>query len=128
MLTLQARALGASTWTTLPVPPPDGITVQICDVDASTTGRDNTGYIHRDKIGMKRKINLSYKYIWDNDVATIVSFANQTFFELKLYDDLTNTTWSGTVYAGDRSGTIYTHALHASKTLYSSFTVNFIER
>lgn len=128
MATIQAKALNASTWTTLPEPSLDGIVIQICDVDAPTTGRDKTGMMHRDKVSMKRKVNLSYKNIWEDDVATIVSFANQVFFNLRIEDDLTNTSWTGTVYAGDRSGTILTKALGNNKALYSSFTVNFIER
>lgn len=132
MATIQAST-DNSTWVDLPELPLDGLTLQICDVDASTSGRDNTGLIHRDKIGMKRKLNCSWKYLTRTQVKTITDIADNTFFYLRFYDDLATTDgslYTGQFYAGDRSGTIYSHCMGSNKTtpMYSSYTVNFIER
>lgn len=130
MATLQAKFLSSSTWVNLPEPSLNGLVCGDQDVDAPSTGRDQSGDMHRDKVNEKRKFSMTWNNIWAEDVATIMQFTHQPFFQLRCDSDLDNRTYEGVFYAGDRNGTLYSKRLGANKQkkLYSSFTVNFIER
>lgn len=133
---LQVRPVGGSTWTTLPTPDySGGYQVDRYDVDSSTSGRDQLGYMHRDRISIKRKVNC----VWSNrdsaDISTILTSAiTGIFFELRFFDpysaepagdDKCNAT--GTFYVGDRSMPVYTMS-DSTGTIMGSFSANFIER
>lgn len=112
-------------WVDLPFPDYNGgLTRAVYDVDYNS-GRDNTGYMHRDRVGVKRKM----KCVWSNrrqeEITQIISLLQDVFFELK-YTDIDGSIKEGVFYVGDREAPVYTEAL--GSTIYSSFTANFIER
>ena len=123
MATISVRAVGGNTWTDLPEPDADGgFVVGIQDVDASSTGRDNTGLMHRDRVSIKRKLNCSWSNRSPAVIQSILNSAIQNvFFECKYLDPLTGTSEIKTFYCGDASVSWY------STTIYS-LTRNFIEQ
>lgn len=123
MAIISVRAVGGSTWTDLPAPDAEGgYSIGIQDVDSHTTGRDNTGYMHRDRVGIKRKLNCTWSNRSPADISTILNSAiKNVFFECKFVDPQTNTSYEGVFYCGDASVSYY------STTIYT-LTRNFIER
>lgn len=125
MATLSVRPVGGGDgdWFDLPEPNADGgYSIGIQDVDSHTTGRDANGYLHRDRVAIKRKLNCS----WSNrSPAVIQSILNSAiknvFFECKYLDPQTGAYEVKTFYCGDASVPWY------SQTIYS-LTRNFIER
>lgn len=112
-------------WVDLPFPDYNGGLVRaIQDVDYNS-GRDNTGYMHRDRVGVKRKLKCTWSNRRQEDISFILSLIGDMFFEVK-YNDLDGTVREGVFYVGDREAPVYSEAL--GSTIYGSFTANFIER
>lgn len=131
MATLYGKVNASDEWTALPEPSFNGLQSGIQMISSANSGRDNNdGTMHIDKVADKRKYSCTWNNIWAEDITFVISLVSHPFFYIKCNDDLTNTVYDGVFYAGDRSATVYSNVLGAShnKTLYSSFTVNFIER
>lgn len=113
-------------WTELPACDYNGGLAQDWyDIDADGSGRDEMGLMHRDRVATKRKLNCKWSNIRQSQVAFILSLIGDVFFEVQ-YEDLDGTIKEGVFYAGDRQAPTYSRAL--GEPIYSSFTVNFIER
>lgn len=131
MATLQARVSSNDEWFDLPEPSFNGLQSNIQMISSAESGRDNnTGTMHIDKVADKRKFNLTYNNVWRETIVPIINLVSHPFFQIKCKDDLTGETYTGTFYAGDRSAQVYSNVLghDHNKVLYSSFTVNLIER
>ena len=131
MATLQARVNSSDSWFDLPEPAYDGLQSGIQMISSAESGRDNNdGLMHIDKVADKRKFSCTWKNVWREDIVSIINLVSHPFFQLKCADDLTGQTYTGTFYAGDRNANVYSNVLGANhnRVLYSSFTVNFIER
>lgn len=127
MATIYIASEGSSSYTALPEPSIGSYDVQIYDIDSSNAGRDQAGYMHRDRVAIKRKINCSWNNVSPSVVANIVSVTSAQFFNVKYFDTPTNTIRTGTFYAGDKSSPLYTNSAPTGSVV-SSFSVNFIER
>lgn len=128
MAIIRIRKDSNSEWANLPDPAYNGgYNVSIQDVDASTSGRDQSGVMHRDRVGVKRKLNLSWNNLNPTQVAIILRATSPVFFEVEYYDPLSSKREVRTMYAGDKSQPIYSLAT-PSGTIYSSVSVNLIER
>ena len=131
MATLQARVSSTDEWFDLPEPSFNGLQSNIQMISSAESGRDNnTGTMHVDKVADKRKFNLTYNNVWRETIVPIINLVSHPFFQIKCKDDLTGETYTGTFYAGDRSATVYSNVLgkNHNKVLYSTFTVDLIER
>ena len=112
-------------WVDLPNPDYNGgLTRAIQDVDYNS-GRDNTGLMHRDRVGVKRKLSCTWTNRRQEVITQILSLIGDMFFEMR-YTDLDGTTREGTFYVGDREAPVYSEAL--GSTIYGTFSANFIER
>lgn len=114
-------------WVGLPEPALGGYTPEIYDVDASTTGRNQSGTMIRDRVSVKRKLNCTWHNIPASEAKTLLDLVTSVFFELKYLDPLTNTYLTKTFYVGDRSIPMYSKATPLG-TIYSELSMNFIER
>ena len=132
MSAISVRSIGASTWTELPEPDyKGGLTWSLQDVDASTSGRDQQGYMHRDRVSKKRKLTCTWTNRSASDIHTILNSAiKDVFFECKFFDYETNSMVIKTMYVGDRTAPVYSTVLgqNHNETIISNFTANFIER
>jgi len=132
MAELKVRAVGGSTWTNLPEPDYNGgLTWSIQDVDASTSGRDQSGYMHRDRVAIKRKISCTWTNRESTDINAILNSAiKNVFFELSYFDYETNSQKTGVFYCGDRTAPVYSIVMGSAhnKRIIGSFTANFVER
>ena len=132
MASIKVRSIGTSTWIDLPEPDYNGgLTWSIQDVDASTTGRDQTGTMHRDRVAIKRKLTCRWTNREESVIRTILNSAiKDVFFECQYHDYQSNSTITSTMYVGDRTAPVYSQVLgsnHAT-TIIGNFTADFIER
>lgn len=129
MATIEIKELSATTWTALPEPAFNGgYSVDIYDVDASTTGRNQAGTMIRDRVAVKRKVNCKWNYITPDTAKSLLSKVTSSFFNLRFDDPLTGGKYTGTFYVGDRSIPYYSMAVGGSSTLITELSMNFIER
>lgn len=106
---------------------PQSMDILYQDVDYDT-GRTADGMMHRNKVGMKRKLNLTYPPMTYEQAKTILDLVVSSTvdsFQVKFIDptvDLTNPT-TMTVYVGDRTAPIYSAGLG----LFNAMSFNLIE-
>lgn len=77
-------------------------------------------------IARKAKIQMSWKYLNQNDLSTILNAIDPLFFSVTYLDEQTQTYKTGTFYKGDRTMPLYDFMNDVPR--YSDFTVNLIER
>ena len=82
------------------MPTPEKYNVSLSDVDADTSGRSETGYMHRDRVRSDvAKIELSWGGITTRQLETITAAIAAPSFPVKYFYGETRT---ATMYAGDR--------------------------
>lgn len=90
----------------LPVAPAE-MEVGIMDLDnAETTTRTADGTLHRDRIAVKRQIELSWNALKWNDLSAILTAMKDEFFQVTYPDPMTGTTQTKTFYVGDRKAPV----------------------
>lgn len=99
------------------------------DVSASTAGRDEAGYMHKEMIGKSNKYMLKFANL---DTATVKAICN--IIEVNEYVDVTildpiegsapNYLVTRTYYVGDRSLKLY----NAKMDIWEELSFNIIER
>ena len=128
MALIAIAEVGSSTFTDMPTPAFNGgYQVDIMDVDASTTGRNQSGTMIRDRVAVKRKINCTWNYLTPRQMQVLLSAVQSPFFQVKYLDPLTNSYQTRTFYVGDRSAPMYSMEAKTG-TLYTSLSMNFIEQ
>lgn len=136
MATIEIKELSATEWTILPEPAFNGgYSVDIYDVDASTTGRNQAGTMIRDRVAVKRKVNCKWNYIKPEVAQELLNAVKSPFFNLRFDDPMTGGKYTGTFYVGDRSVPYYSKAVNGAyvfidtkSTIISELSMNFIER
>jgi hypothetical protein len=84
---------------------PSDFTVGVMDI--SKAERNGTGTLIIERIATKRKLELTYKYLSQADMSTLLSAISASTFTVQYPDPVTGALRSGTFYAGDRTaGTI----------------------
>ena len=128
MALISIAELDSTVFTDMPEPAFNGgYQVDIMDVDASTTGRNQAGTMIRDRVAIKRKINCTWNYLTPRQMQILLTAVQSPFFQVKYLDPLTNSVQTRTFYVGDRSAPMYSKSAK-SGTLYTSLTMNFIEK
>lgn len=93
------------------------------DFDSEKSGRSVTGLQMRDRIGVKRKFQLTFGGIMStSEIQGILNAVAPVFFNAIIKDGLVNT--SGTYYASDREWEI----VSGLEGYYKSLTFSIIER
>lgn len=119
--------------TDLPIPSTP-LSVSLQDIDASTTGRDATGTMHRDRLvggaTAKRKLSVTWKCLTPSQMSKLLQAISEVSFYIAYNDPYTGGWRSGVeAYAGDRSTSEYTmkDPNNTSTVLWESLTVSLIE-
>lgn len=84
------------------MPPPTDYQVGIMDLDGKTT-RTADGSLKRDRIAVKRKIEVLYAFITQEELQTVLQAISPVFFPVVYLDPQDGGTKTGTFYAGDRT-------------------------
>lgn len=106
------------------IPAPTKYDLSYMDIDKS--GRTSAGLMVRDRIGTKRKLELDWGLLSSSDTSKILNAVKPPFVEVEFYDLETDTTVTGTFYAGDRktSMILFRNGVPTTKGL----AFNLIER
>lgn len=81
---------------------PSSFSVGVMDI--SKADRNANGSMIIERVTTKRKLELSYAYLSNTDLATLFALvSNSVFFTVVYPDPLTGAARSGTFYAGDRT-------------------------
>ena len=80
---------------------PDTYEVTISDLDASAN-RSGNGTLFRDRIAVKKTINLSWKFLDSQEISVLLNNVSSVFFPVTYLDPQLNGYSSGTFYVSDR--------------------------
>ena len=115
----------------MPDPKKEGLTVNLQDIDASTTTRSANGTMLRDRVvggaNAKRKLEIEWPPLSPTDMSTVLQAIAGEFFYVNYPDPYTGAARTAQFYAGDRSAPVYTVAL-TGNPLWKSLKVNLIEK
>lgn len=106
------------------VKPPKSFSVSINDVDGET-GRNANGDMVRDRITTKRKIELEWGMLTQDECSAILNAVSPVFFDVSYPDPILGQT-TKTVYVGDRSAPRYSFVEKFKP--WSGLKMNLIER
>lgn len=84
------------------MPPPTDYQVGIMDLDGKTT-RTADGSLKRDRIAVKRKIEVLYAFITQEELQTVLQAISPVFFPVVYLDPQDGGTKTGVFYTGDRT-------------------------
>lgn len=121
---LKCRELGTSSWKNLPTPQSCEWGIQ--DLDSENAGRNQLGYMFRDRVAVKRKLTCNFAPLSNVEISTLLQNISSQFFELQYPDAQTGSTESMTVYVGDRSSPMLKY--NNGNPEWRGLSVNFIER
>lgn len=86
--------------------------------------RTADGRLNRNRIAVKDKIQLEWKYLSDEDISKLFNAVNDVFFTCSFPSPATGEMVTKEMYVGDRTAPAYNFALG----LWESLKMNFIER
>ena len=111
------------------LPNPQSLQVDVQDLDADSTGRNQKGTLFRDRVRggatSVRKINCTFPPMNKSDMALTLQAVKDSSFSLSFPDPYTGQTRTSTVYVGDRNAPMY--SLWGNEWLWESLTMNFVE-
>ena len=85
----------------IPAPAPDSYEVVISDLDASAN-RSGNGTLYRDRIAVKRTINMSWALMSPQDLSILLTSMSPAFFSVTYIDPEMNGPATKTFYVSDR--------------------------
>lgn len=97
----------------------------VSDLDGDSY-RNASGTTIRDRIAVKRKLELSWNALTPAEAQALLSAVSDVFFTVSYTDIATNARTTKTFYVGDRN--IEAYSLRENKEIYRNLTMNFIER
>lgn len=120
-LTINNKVCG----TDIPEPAHGGFSVSIQDVDSASTGRGADGNMIRDRVGVKRKINLKFPPLDTSQMNALLDAVKDVSFSVTCVDPQDGT-HTGDYYVGDRSAPIY-KTNNSGVELWEGVSFNLIE-
>ena len=103
---------------------PKSFEVTISDLDGESN-RNASGQMIRDRIAIKRKINLEWPPLNQSEMSTLLSAVSSVFFTVEFPDPQLGIV-TKTMYVGDRTMPAYQYKDGEAK--WSGLKMNFIER
>jgi hypothetical protein len=99
--------------------------VDVEDID-SESGRNAKGEMNRDRVGVKRKLNIEWGPLDDREISRILQSVQEVFFEATYPDPVEGKPITKTFYVGTRSAPTY--SWHDVFPKWEGLSMNFIER
>ena len=106
---------------------PSKMSVSISDVDSPNTTRNAKGDLIRDRVGVKRKIELEFPPLKQAEMQVLLGQIQDVFFDVTYNDPLLGVTTKN-MYVGDRSTPLYRYGNGGSDILWENVKFNFVER
>jgi hypothetical protein len=105
---------------------PSEFNVTVSDIDYNTT-RNAKGDLIRDRIGVKRKLDLSFPPMTQTELTTLLNATSAVFFNVTYQDPILGMT-TKEMYVGDRKMPLYRYGNGTTDLLWEGLSMNFIER
>lgn len=106
---------------------PKSMSVTISDVDSPSTTRNAKGDLVRDRVNIKRKIDLDFPPMKQSEMQTLLSAVQDQFFTVEFLDPQLGVI-TRTMYVGDRSSPLYRHGNGTTDVLWENVKFNLVER
>lgn len=100
--------------------------VDIADIDGEGANRNANGEMLRDRVAVKRKLNLEWGALEDSQISTLLKAVSSIFFTVEFPDPMEGKRLTKTFYVGDRNAPMY--SCSKGKNLWSGLKMNFIEK
>lgn len=105
---------------------PKTFEVTVSDLDGESE-RNANGQLIRDRIAVKRKINLEWPPLTQNESSKLLNAVSDVFFVVEFPDPQLGII-SKTMYVGDRSVPAYFYDEKTKEVKWQDLKMNFIER
>lgn len=105
---------------------PKSYKVTVSDIDGESN-RNANGELIRDRIAVKRKLEMEWGPLDDNEISALLESVKNTFFEVA-FPDPQEGKLTKTMYVGDRSAPAYIFDSNSKKAKWEDLTMNFIEK
>lgn len=102
---------------------PSSFQVDIQDLDSDNTKRSADGQLHRDRVGVKRTLQCTWKHLSQAQMSTLLNAMTAVFFTVTYPDPQAGVT-TKTFYVSDRNAPMYNYALDR----WENLSLSFIER
>lgn len=111
------------------MPEPRKLSVALQDLDTSESGRNQSGYMFRDRVRggatAARKISIEMMPLTNSEISELLVAIGPASFSVTYPDPYTGTNRTGTFYVGDRS--VPVHNVTNGTPMWSSFSFDLIE-
>lgn len=103
---------------------PKSMSVSISDIDGDT-GRNANGTIVRDRVAIKRKIELEWGMLTQAEISQLLNAVSSVFFNVTFIDPQQGQV-TKTMYVGDRSAPVF--SFNEKFKPWSGLKMNLIEQ
>lgn len=103
---------------------PKSMSVSISDIDGDT-GRNANGTIVRDRVAIKRKIELEWGMLTQAEISQLLNAVSSVFFSVTFIDPQQGQV-TKTMYVGDRSAPVF--SFNEKFKPWSGLKMNLIEQ
>ena len=105
---------------------PKSYETTVTDLDGETN-RNANGELIRDRIAVKRKLNLEWGPLSQSEIAPILNAVSGVFFTVTFPDPELGMI-TKTMYVGDRTAPAYMYDEEAKEVKWQGLKMNFIEK
>ena len=105
---------------------PKTFEVEISDLDGETN-RNANGELVRDRIAVKRKLNLEWGPLSQTEISTLIKSVSSVFFTVTFPDPELGII-TKTMYVGDRTAPAYFYDTKTNEVKWQGLKMNFIEK
>ena len=105
---------------------PKTFEVEIADIDGETN-RNVKGDLTRDRIAVKRKLNLEWPPLTQSEISILLKSVSSVFFTVTFPDPELGII-TKTMYVGDRTAPAYFYDEKIQEVKWSGLKMNFVEK
>lgn len=105
---------------------PSEFTWGLQDISSENAGRTMDTTMHKNRVGQKVTLGLSWSMVNPSESSSIVNAFNPEYVDVTYFDPLANDTVTKTFYTGDKSAPVQIWT--ANKKYYNKISFNIIER
>lgn len=105
---------------------PSSMKWSLQDVSAADSGRDVTGYMYKNRVAQKVKLEFEFNGLTWSQVSTLLQIIDAEYFSVTYPDMKTGTVLTKTMYCGDRECPVWTW--WDGQKIISTTSFNVIER
>lgn len=110
----------------VPIKEPSEMTYGLQDVSSSDAGRTQDTIMHKNRVGQKVTLGLSWSMPTPDETAAILQAFDPEYFHVTYHDAKLNALVTREFYAGDKTAPV--HIWSVNRKYYKTVSFNIIER